>query len=165
MKRLAVYFGLITLSLFASSDLLAQKATYTSPGGLALGFGGGASYQTSDIANSRGFGADFIIGTPIYQRENAFLSVDWKFRFLGGQNRAYDHRINPDDTYSNIRYNFFSYDVEFGLTLNRLRERTRIIVSGFAGLGLTHGRTAVDLGRSEERRVGKECRSRWSPYH
>src|SRR3712207_9355012 len=22
-----------------------------------------------------------------------------------------------------------------------------------------------DLSRSEERRVGKECRSRWSPYH
>ena len=22
-----------------------------------------------------------------------------------------------------------------------------------------------DAGRSEERRVGKECRSRWSPYH
>ena len=25
--------------------------------------------------------------------------------------------------------------------------------------------TVVALGRSEERRVGKECRSRWSPYH
>src|SRR3712207_8419824 len=23
----------------------------------------------------------------------------------------------------------------------------------------------VEAGRSEERRVGKECRSRWSPYH
>ena len=23
----------------------------------------------------------------------------------------------------------------------------------------------VSVGRSEERRVGKECRSRWSPYH
>ena len=23
----------------------------------------------------------------------------------------------------------------------------------------------VDFHRSEERRVGKECRSRWSPYH
>ena len=23
----------------------------------------------------------------------------------------------------------------------------------------------VGVGRSEERRVGKECRSRWSPYH
>ena len=26
--------------------------------------------------------------------------------------------------------------------------------------------SAVNVGeRSEERRVGKECRSRWSPYH
>ena len=23
----------------------------------------------------------------------------------------------------------------------------------------------IDVVRSEERRVGKECRSRWSPYH
>jgi len=27
------------------------------------------------------------------------------------------------------------------------------------------GRTPMYSGRSEERRVGKECRSRWSPYH
>ena len=25
--------------------------------------------------------------------------------------------------------------------------------------------TQAVCGRSEERRVGKECRSRWSPYH
>ena len=25
--------------------------------------------------------------------------------------------------------------------------------------------TLENQGRSEERRVGKECRSRWSPYH
>ena len=25
--------------------------------------------------------------------------------------------------------------------------------------------SAADIFRSEERRVGKECRSRWSPYH
>ena len=25
--------------------------------------------------------------------------------------------------------------------------------------------SATDGARSEERRVGKECRSRWSPYH
>ena len=24
---------------------------------------------------------------------------------------------------------------------------------------------SIVYGRSEERRVGKECRSRWSPYH
>src|SRR5256886_11069407 len=28
-----------------------------------------------------------------------------------------------------------------------------------------HGRALVQPDRSEERRVGKECRSRWSPYH
>ena len=28
-----------------------------------------------------------------------------------------------------------------------------------------HKHPAVPLCRSEERRVGKECRSRWSPYH
>ena len=27
------------------------------------------------------------------------------------------------------------------------------------------GQTVLQLCRSEERRVGKECRSRWSPYH
>src|SRR5256885_12195499 len=34
-------------------------------------------------------------------------------------------------------------------------------------LGKAAGEIAVQLakGRSEERRVGKECRSRWSPYH
>ena len=27
------------------------------------------------------------------------------------------------------------------------------------------GGGAIEILRSEERRVGKECRSRWSPYH
>ena len=26
-------------------------------------------------------------------------------------------------------------------------------------------KTVITVARSEERRVGKECRSRWSPYH
>ena len=32
------------------------------------------------------------------------------------------------------------------------------------GIGLLASPIAL-LNRSEERRVGKECRSRWSPYH
>ena len=43
--------------------------------------------------------------------------------------------------------------------------------SSAATLGENFGMNAkltgakADLTRSEERRVGKECRSRWSPYH
>src|SRR2546426_4663108 len=35
----------------------------------------------------------------------------------------------------------------------------------FRRLDVADGWVIVDLTRSEERRVGKECRSRWSPYH
>src|SRR5256886_12550193 len=49
--------------------------------------------------------------------------------------------------------------------------RTALERYGYTVLVADNGRAAVDLfqarsgERSEERRVGKECRSRWSPYH
>ena len=33
------------------------------------------------------------------------------------------------------------------------------------GIYLEFADSGYGTGRSEERRVGKECRSRWSPYH
>ena len=33
------------------------------------------------------------------------------------------------------------------------------------GIFTESGSYTIDSDRSEERRVGKECRSRWSPYH
>src|SRR2546427_7243514 len=39
-------------------------------------------------------------------------------------------------------------------------------VKGLPQIGLDINKTTViSSDRSEERRVGKECRSRWSPYH
>jgi len=38
------------------------------------------------------------------------------------------------------------------------------LISGEAGIGKTELAEQF-ANRSEERRVGKECRSRWSPYH
>src|SRR2546426_704300 len=43
------------------------------------------------------------------------------------------------------------------------REQTDVGAEG--GPGELHRRDRRDEARSEERRVGKECRSRWSPYH
>src|SRR3712207_9337947 len=38
------------------------------------------------------------------------------------------------------------------------------LLLGLPNRGLGHWGLQVRRGRSEERRVGKECRSRWSPY-
>ena len=46
-----------------------------------------------------------------------------------------------------------------------------IVLGGSYALLANHNRiqesesAAAESERSEERRVGKECRSRWSPYH
>src|SRR5260370_446929 len=51
------------------------------------------------------------------------------------------------------------------LGLNEVGKTTYL---GFPAVRLessTMHRDRVELARSEERRVGKECRSRWSPYH
>ena len=37
--------------------------------------------------------------------------------------------------------------------------------AGHMGSSPGPGRSHMTRSRSEERRVGKECRSRWSPYH
>ena len=39
------------------------------------------------------------------------------------------------------------------------------IRAAFEFAAKAHGPQMRKDGRSEERRVGKECRSRWSPYH
>src|SRR2546430_11443682 len=46
--------------------------------------------------------------------------------------------------------------------LGGLRLLTRVFLHDGGFFGQHHGNF---IARSEERRVGKECRSRWSPYH
>src|SRR5256885_6769484 len=59
------------------------------------------------------------------------------------------------------------------VTCPTFRYNPAVVAQGFASLSLLYpGRIFLGVGsgeaineRSEERRVGKECRSRWSPYH
>ena len=46
-----------------------------------------------------------------------------------------------------------------------LIERGLLRRAGELVRGVTNAGTVMLVSRSEERRVGKECRSRWSPYH
>ena len=62
--------------------------------------------------------------------------------------------------------------VDYLLTIEDREERTRAAKTVIDVMGnlYPHLRDVPDFrhklwDRSEERRVGKECRSRWSPYH
>ena len=46
-----------------------------------------------------------------------------------------------------------------------LRRRAQRVVATAPPRGGARGAPTRSAQRSEERRVGKECRSRWSPYH
>src|SRR5260370_2354847 len=79
---------------------------------------------------------------PLFQREMSH-SIPPKFYFLA----------QPTEKAHQVRFHHLSI---------RVRRRWKNI-----GAAEIPGLSGVDLAdeRSEERRVGKECRSRWSPYH
>ena len=66
-----------------------------------------------------------------------------------------------------------AFEREAGLTIgyvNTIRvsvqpDKLQRIASRYPDLNTEWLMTGVGPMRSEERRVGKECRSRWSPYH
>ena len=49
--------------------------------------------------------------------------------------------------------------------LQNLCDRVRKARSQEEATAMLQAEDLKDVDRSEERRVGKECRSRWSPYH
>src|SRR6266508_4824467 len=63
-------------------------------------------------------------------------------------------------TYADVR---FTRSVSSGVNANGSNDRSAGAEGGGGG-GFGGGGRGGRGGRSEERRVGKECRSRWSPY-
>ena len=62
-----------------------------------------------------------------------------------------------------LNENEYSNDKEMFDLIHKMR--TRIIKSPAFNETKILGAILFEAERSEERRVGKECRSRWSPYH
>ena len=65
-------------------------------------------------------------------------------------------QAHPDDDYAKVHENGSLGKTECWYILD-CKENATIVIG--------HNATTKDATRSEERRVGKECRSRWSPYH
>src|SRR3712207_9225888 len=64
-----------------------------------------------------------------------------------------------------IAANTDSQDLNKSLADSRLQLGEKLTRGLGAGADPSIGKQAAEEDRSEERRVGKECRSRWSPYH
>ena len=123
------------------------------------------------------------------QRNKASMDFDALGRFIaeGHINELCDgaravtqlHNMTRDDTHYLLHHSIH-VAVLAGLMGRWLRwpraKRERLMLSGlFHGIGKLYIPTDIldkkgkltdqESSRSEERRVGKECRSRWSPYH
>src|SRR3989442_4331256 len=59
-----------------------------------------------------------------------------------------------------IESDVFAYEVGIGKTCFHIAEFVDL-----SSMDVSELTILMDARRSEERRVGKECRSRWSPYH
>ena len=61
--------------------------------------------------------------------------------------------------------NYFIHGVGCSILGQAVIKEALAAAWGVEAMAITAISAALGLGRSEERRVGKECRSRWSPYH
>src|SRR6266498_3839370 len=81
------------------------------------------------------------------------------------------HQLDSDSTWSKFTGNFGAgLEYRFGRIGVRAEGRDYVYTFDRYGFDKTQHDIAWQGGvtlsfRSEERRVGKECRSRWSPYH
>ena len=81
---------------------------------------------------------------------------------IGGVLVDFDPKAYLVDRLCNAEMEEKVYDLTFGSEEWQLLDAGKLSRYDGNQRMLEHARAE---GRSEERRVGKECRSRWSPYH
>ena len=175
MKRFLLFF---TSFIFLSFTGLTQSGdrqfiNYEYDNGWNFGINTGGTWQrkeafikyndTSFTKPYAGFSGGFTFGKSIYEEEGKFFAFDLRFRYLRGKNYGWvakldtipsDHfQYKPNDisAHRNYKMDLNEFSLEGVLTLNRLRERTGIILYGFGGLGIIDYRVKSDFldGNSE----------------
>ena len=161
---------LLTLITFVItiSCINAQYINYQDDSGWNFGLNFGGTWQPkepfyslTDTIFSRsyaGFSGGFTFGKAIYEKEGKFFSFDLRFRYLKGKNYGWialadsfaTPNIMPGSSdsvyaYHNYKMKLNEFNLEGVLTLNRLRERTGIILYGFGGVGLNYYGVSRDV--------------------
>ena len=86
-------------------------------------------------------------------------NIDRAFKIV--KNRRFDSPWWPGEYDAGMNF----LGVQGELKVHELHHRTATLCFEWLGEVSAPRRKENYLCRSEERRVGKECRSRWSPYH
>src|SRR5258706_11289300 len=91
------------------------------------------------------------------RRRHTRLVSDWSSDVCSSDLRRVTRPVNyAEQNYDESSWRFTQSEIDIILAgTTEYRERNRMLQKEKEGKVL----------RSEERRVGKECRSRWSPYH
>ena len=169
-----LFFVLFALLLQAQSS---GEGTFYHPkqGYYTFGINGGWAYQSSDIRTSfDGFGLGLTLGKNLYYRPGAPLSFDVRGRLLyakmlgfdgeksfdieknealngetGPDYRTYPTTLDDGFVYQNHRTDLGELSIEGVFRLNKLRERTGVLVGLYGGVGLDYYLTRIDQVNSD----------------
>ena len=172
-QRNTLHLSILLFLLLSMVELSAQSSrVYSSEkaGWWIFGLDGGLSYQNSDVDRTySGYGFGFSLGKNIYHRPQSFFSADLRGRWLYLRAYGIDGEANyniaengnadligyddyPDELnvengfiFNNHRTTLSTLDLEFVLNLERLREKTNLHISPYAGIGIGLHYTGINL--------------------
>lgn len=154
---------LVLLTTLSTQAQGSKFVNYERDNGWNIGFNMGATWQPREAYTGTslltkpyaGFGGGVTLGKSIYEKEGSFFALDLRGRYLGSYNSGWSG--NPEFSYEltgdtsgasfgfrNYRMNLHEFSLEAVLSLNRLRERTGIILYGFGGIGATLNKVKAD---------------------
>ena len=158
----------LILLLPVATQLLAQDTISSiSKNTLFIEFGGSAglisvNYDRVLLQNAKNIHIATRIGLSTYYEGQKGTSPDLyvPITVFG----LYGKRLHYIELGAGILFLNYSYVKRIGPGDNTYSRKTELLLNPTIGYRFQPQNTGIFI-RSEERRVGKECRSRWSPYH
>ena len=145
-----------------NSSNYAAKATVTVPKHLSYG----PKMVNASIPGSTGWNGKLDLGVILNSTQN-LSARNVRISFYNGRPGALGTVQLKSETVRRVSPNKVMSVLKYASALDAAKESATNI--DLAGSGINQYARKITVGgmaeRSEERRVGKECRSRWSPYH